>query len=150
MQIHEIQRKNPNRKKKLIGRGGVRGKTSGRGMKGQKSRAGHSIRPEMRDIIKKIPKLRGHGVNRSRTVNSSRKRPQPVTLASLERTFDGGATVSPVELLKKGLVSRKKGKLPLAKIVARGELTKKLTISKCTLSAQAKEAVIKAGGTVND
>ena len=150
MQIHEIKRKNPNRKKKLVGRGGTRGKTSGRGMKGQKSRAGHSIRPEMRDIIKKIPKLRGHGTNRSRTVNSTRLVPTPVTLSSLERVFEDGSIVSPVQLLERGLVRRARGKLPLVKILARGELTKKLTISKCTLSSKAKEAVLKAGGAVND
>ncbi len=52
-----------------VGRGGKRGKTSGRGTKGQNARAGHKKRPEMRDLIKKIPKLRGHGKNRSRTVH---------------------------------------------------------------------------------
>ena len=150
MQIHEIKRKNPNKKKKTVGRGGTRGKTSGRGMKGQKSRAGHSIRPEMRDIIKKIPKLRGYGTNRSRTVNSSRIQPQAVTLSRLDEMFEIGSTVSPVELVEKKVVKRKLGKLPLVKIVARGELTKKLTISHCTFSAKAKEAVIKAGGTINE
>ena len=150
MQIHEIKRKNPNKKKKTVGRGGTRGKTSGRGMKGQKSRAGHSIRPEMRDIIKKIPKLRGYGTNRSRTVNTSRPQPQSVTLSRLNEMFEIGSTVSPVELVEKNIVKREKGRLPLVKVVARGGLTKKLTISHCTFSPKAKEAVIKAGGTINE
>ena len=150
MQLNELKRKNPNRKKKLVGRGGTRGKTSGRGMKGQKSRAGHSIRPEMRDIIKKLPKLRGHGTNRARTVDGTKLEPQPVTLATLERKFEAGSVVSPLELVEKGVASRQRGKMPLVKILSRGELTKKLTISRCTLSVKAKEAVLKAGGTVND
>ncbi|HVY35840.1 MAG TPA: uL15 family ribosomal protein, partial [Candidatus Paceibacterota bacterium] len=52
-----------NKKKKTVGRGSKRGKTSGRGTKGQKARAGHRIRPHIRDIIKKLPKLRGRGKN---------------------------------------------------------------------------------------
>ena len=57
MQIHQIQRQTKLAKKKIIGRGGKRGTTAGRGTKGQKARAGHRIRPEIRDTIKKIPKL---------------------------------------------------------------------------------------------
>ena len=51
----ELKRKTQNKKPKLVGRGSKRGKTSGRGTKGQKSRAGHKIRPEIRDRIKKLP-----------------------------------------------------------------------------------------------
>ena len=57
--------------KRRVGRGGKRGKTSGRGHKGQRQHGGHGVRPELRDMIKKLPKLRGHGINRSRTVNSA-------------------------------------------------------------------------------
>ncbi len=60
MQIHELKRKTENRKKKYIGRGGRRGKTCGRGTKGQNARAGRKKRPEIRDIIKKLPKKRGY------------------------------------------------------------------------------------------
>ncbi len=56
MQRHELQPKTPRKRKKLIGRGD---KTAGRGTKGQKARAGHKIRPEIRDFIKTLPKLRG-------------------------------------------------------------------------------------------
>jgi large subunit ribosomal protein L15 len=59
MQLHEIQPCQKQKTKKRIGRGGKRGTYSGKGMKGQKSRAGAKIRPEVRDLIKKTPKLRG-------------------------------------------------------------------------------------------
>lgn len=61
MQFHNLQAKTKRRYSRQVGRGGTRGKTSGRGTKGQNARAGHKKRPEMRDIIKRIPKLRGRG-----------------------------------------------------------------------------------------
>jgi large subunit ribosomal protein L15 len=60
MQIHNIKRKTPNKKVMIVGRGGKRGKTSGRGGKGQTARSGHKVRPEWRDFIKRMPKLRGY------------------------------------------------------------------------------------------
>ncbi|KKR79593.1 MAG: 50S ribosomal protein L15 [Candidatus Nomurabacteria bacterium GW2011_GWA2_40_9] len=60
MQIHNLKRKNKNKKDRLIGRGGKHAKTAGRGGKGQTARAGNKRRPELRDIIKKLPKLRGY------------------------------------------------------------------------------------------
>ncbi|PIR97790.1 MAG: hypothetical protein COT89_02670 [Candidatus Colwellbacteria bacterium CG10_big_fil_rev_8_21_14_0_10_42_22] len=59
MNLHEISPIHKNKSKKRIGRGGKRGTYSGKGMKGQKSRAGHKIRPASRDLIQQIPKLRG-------------------------------------------------------------------------------------------
>ena len=73
MQIHNIKRKTKNKKSVSVGRGGTRGKTSGRGTKGQNARAGHKKRPELRDIIKKIPKLRGRGRNSNLSINKSLK-----------------------------------------------------------------------------
>jgi large subunit ribosomal protein L15 len=61
MQFHTLVRKTPNKKSKQVGRGGTRGKTSGRGTKGQNARAGRKKRPELRDFIKRVPKLRGRG-----------------------------------------------------------------------------------------
>lgn len=61
MQFHNLQSKTKRKYARQVGRGGSRGKTSGRGTKGQNARAGHKKRPEMRDIIKRIPKLRGRG-----------------------------------------------------------------------------------------
>lgn len=61
MQFHNLQAKTKRKYARQVGRGGTRGKTSGRGTKGQNARAGHKKRPELRDIIKRIPKLRGRG-----------------------------------------------------------------------------------------
>lgn len=63
MQIHELKRKNKNKKDRIVGRGGKHAKTGGRGGKGQTARAGNKRRPELRDIIKKLPKLRGYRFN---------------------------------------------------------------------------------------
>lgn len=60
MQIHDLKRSYKNKSDRIIGRGGKRGKTSGRGGKGQTARAGNKRRPELRDIIKRLPKLRGY------------------------------------------------------------------------------------------
>jgi len=59
MQLHELQPDHKSKTKKRIGRGGKRGTFSGKGVKGQKSRAGRKIRPATRDLIQQIPKLRG-------------------------------------------------------------------------------------------
>jgi len=59
MQLHELQPTYPNKGRRRIGRGFTRGHKSGKGQKGQKSRAGHSIRPAERDLIQRMPKLRG-------------------------------------------------------------------------------------------
>ena len=67
MQFHTLKRKTPNHKKKTVGRGGTRGKTSGRGTKGQNARAGRKKRPELRDFIKRVPKLRGRGKNSNKS-----------------------------------------------------------------------------------
>lgn len=148
MQLHELKRKNKNKKPKRVGRGGLRGKTSGRGHKGQKARAGHRIRPEIRDAIKKLPKLRGHGVNRSRTVNSSKIKPIPVNLKTLEENFSDGDRIDPKKLILKGIVNKKKGKIPSIKILGTGILSKKLEISNCTVSENAKIQIEKMGGSV--
>ena len=60
MQIHNLRRQHKNKKDRLVGRGGKHAKTAGRGGKGQTARAGNKRRPELRDIIKKLPKNRGY------------------------------------------------------------------------------------------
>ena len=148
MQLHQLQPKTIRKTAKRIGRGGKRGKTSGRGHKGQKQHGGHGIRPEMRDFIKRIPKLRGHGINRAKTVNSERKLPDVINVSALEIAFKAGDTVSPASLISTNVISIKKGKVPQVKILGTGELTKKLTISGCLYSASAKEKIEKAGGQI--
>lgn len=60
MQIHNLKRQHKNKKDRIVGRGGKHAKTSGRGGKGQTARAGNKRRPELRDIIKRLPKNRGY------------------------------------------------------------------------------------------
>ena len=132
-----------------VGRGGKRGKTSGKGGKGQTARAGHHIRPEVRDRIKKLPKLRGQGKNRSRTIRGNQIIGEVINLTVLEAAYKVGETVSPATLLAKGLVRRAKGRAPAVKILGMGALTKELVISGCTLSASAEAAVVASGGTIH-
>ena len=147
MQLNTITPKTKNKKNAAIGRGGKRGKTSGRGGKGQTARAGHHIRPVVRDLIKKLPKRRGHGKNRARTVRTNRIATSAVNLALLELNFTAGQRVSPATLLAKGLVRRAKGRAPIVKILGTGTLTKALTVTGCMLSETALAAVTKAGGS---
>ncbi|MHB8860411.1 MAG: uL15 family ribosomal protein [Minisyncoccota bacterium] len=150
MQLNTISPRTKNTKNPPVGRGGTRGKTSGRGGKGQTARAGHKIRPEVRDLIKKIPKLRGHGKNRARTVRTNLIATSGVNLAALEAAYQAGETVSPATLLAKGLVRRAKGRAPEVKILGTGTLTKALVIKGCTLSAAARAALLAVGGTSHD
>jgi large subunit ribosomal protein L15 len=145
MQMHEVQHSS-RPKKTRVGRGGIRGKTSGRGHKGQKARAGGSPRPEIRDMIKKIPKQRGHGKNRAKTVNSGRTEAQVVNLHDLVNLT--GDVVSPSTLSEQGLVSKNGGKQPLVKILGNGEIDRAVTVTDCHVSKSAAEKIAKAGGKV--
>lgn len=148
MQLHELKPTSARKETKRIGRGGKRGKTSGRGGKGQTARTGNSTRPEMRDFIKKLPKLRGFGKNRARTVNSERVLAFPVNLSRLEIAFATGEVVSPKTLVARGVVETVSKKAPLVKILATGEITKKLTIEGCQISKAAQAKIEQAGGKV--
>lgn len=146
MQLHELKPTTTRKTAKRIGRGGKRGKTSGRGHKGQKARAGNSTRPEMREIIKKLPKLRGHGINRAATVNADKIAPTVINVAALEQF--AGKEVTPKTLVAAGIVASKRKKAPVVKILGNGEITKKLAVSGCLVSKTAKEKLEKAGGSV--
>jgi large subunit ribosomal protein L15 len=145
MQIHTLNPIHKFKKSQQVGRGGRRGKTSGKGTKGQNARAGRKKRPELRDLIKKIPKLRGRGVNINRPMTDAKI---AVNLSSIEEAFKTGDMVSPETLLKNGLVEMKNGKIPAVKILGGGELTKKISFSKVTISASAKAKIEKAGGKI--
>jgi len=145
MQIHELKSKTERIKPQKIGRGGKRGKTSGRGTKGQKARSGHRMYPEIRDMIKKIPKLRGRGKNINKAfalTNAS------VTLFAIENNFNTGERVTPQSLFDKGLIKKNSGKFPPVKILAKGEITKKIIVKSCLVSATVKSLIEKAGGTI--
>lgn len=148
MQLHQIKPTAPKKTARRIGRGGKRGKMSGRGHKGQTARAGNSTRPEMREQIKKIPKLRGHGVNRSEAVNAERVLPVVVNLSALETSFEAGSTVSPKTLIAAGVISLKRGRAPKVKILGTGDISKKITVVDCTVSASAKAKIEKVGGEI--
>lgn len=64
MQIHTLHPNHPRHEEKRVGRGGKRGTYSGRGQKGQRARAGHNIRPGLRDVLIRTPKLRGYANKR--------------------------------------------------------------------------------------
>ncbi len=147
MQTNTLKPAHANITSPRVGRGGKRGKTSGRGTKGQNARAGHKKRPEMRDLIKKIPKLRGHGKNRSRTVRNNPSY-TPVNIAALELAFNAGDAVTLATLTQKGITSTRGGRVGKVKILGSGTLTKKLDLSGLEISATAKAAVEAVGGTV--
>lgn len=142
MQIHELQRKHKNKNKKRVGRGGRKGTYSGKGMKGQASRAGRKMVPIIREFIKRYPKLKGY----RRFVLD--KDIAIVNLRDLEKTSKDGETINPENLIKKDIIGNMKGKTPKVKILGTGKITKKLVIENCMLSKSAKEAIEKAGGSI--
>lgn len=124
MQLHQLKSKRGARRGQRIGRGGKRGTTSGRGTKGQKARAGHKIRPALRDVIKKLPKRRGY------RFRSFRAKPTIFNLAKAVRHFASGEQINPQALLKKNLVRKIKGKVPRIKILSHGEVGGKTFVFK--------------------
>ena len=145
MQIHTLKRKTKNKKSVQVGRGGTRGKTSGRGTKGQNARSGRKKRPELRDIIKKLPKMRGRGKNGNTTIQV---KPVTVRLEAIAAAFAKGGKVSPSTLVSTGVLKMYKGRNQRVKIVSDGDIAVKLIITGCTVSALAKEKIEKAGGEV--
>lgn len=137
MQIHQLS--STAKKARRIARGGRRGTYSGRGIKGQRSRTGARIRPEIRDLIKRIPKARGYEF--SSLINDR----ATITLRDLDRVAQAGDVVTPEYLKTKRLLRTQK----FAKIVATGKLTKKITVKNCPVSAGAKVQIEKLGGQVS-
>ena len=146
MQSNTLKRNTEQLTSQRVGRGGRRGKTSGRGTKGQNARAGHKKRPELRDIIKKLPKQRGRGKN---IFQSFQVKPATINAGALDAHFEKGATITPIVLKEKGLIRFVKGSKPTAKILGAGDVTKAYTITGCIVSASAKEKIEKAGGKVS-
>ena len=142
MQLHTLKRNTKQRRGQRIGRGGKRGTTAGRGTKGQKARAGHKIRPELRDIIKRMPKLRGY------KFRSFRDKPRVISLDLLSANFSNGDVVSMETLSAKKLFKKNHGAWPKIKILG-GNLAKKLSILGIPMSRSAKAMVEKAGGSIS-
>ena len=138
MQIHELKTRYQNRRKKRVGRGGKRGTTSGKGQKGQKARAGHRIRPADRDIISKLPKLRG-------VKNKSRKEIAiEINVSDLAKIAVSGKVDKKV-LLEKGIINRT---FQAIKVLSNGELKTAVVLEGIPVSAGAKAKIEKAGGSV--
>jgi large subunit ribosomal protein L15 len=147
MQLHNLQRKTPNKSEKRVGRGGKRGKTSGRGTKGQKARAGHRIRPQIREELKKLPKLRGRGTHGLRSIAL---KPMAVNVGVLERVFAAGETITPSALRDRNVIRGRRGGKFAVKVLGDGELTKKFTLEGCQVSESAKAKIEAAGGSINE
>lgn len=146
MQLHTLKRTHKNYKPAPVGRGGKRGKTSGRGTKGQKARAGHKIRPEWRDIIKKLPKRRGESASGS--LKSLQSRVAVLNIGVLDKIFAEGAKITPKLLFEKGLIRKSSGIIPRVKILGGGEVKKKLVLTGLSVSVSAKDKIEKTGGTI--
>ena len=129
----------------IVARGGKRGKTAGRGGKGQSARAGNKRRPEWRDIIKQLPKLRGRGVNQHKSIQD---KPAIINVGLLEELFTTGGNISPTILVERFAIKTRSGNIPEVKILGDGEVTKKFIITGCFISEGAKVKIEKAGGTV--
>ena len=142
MQIHQLKPKNKKKSKKRIGRGGKRGTYCGRGIKGQKARAGRKMQPIIRQILKKYPKLRGY------EFSPIKKEVAVVNVEVLDKKFQDGDKITPQILAKRRIVRRIKGKIPPVKILGRGEIKKKIIVEGCLFSQSAKEKIEKAGGKI--
>jgi large subunit ribosomal protein L15 len=146
MELHQLKPKHKLKKKKRVGRGGKRGTYSGRGIKGQRSRAGRKFQPLIRELIKKYPKLRGYRFNPK--AGKQELGTAVLNLGILEKKFKSQEKITPQLLLEKKLIRRMKGRVPRVKILGDGKLTKSLVVEGCQVSKQAKEKIEKAGGKI--
>jgi large subunit ribosomal protein L15 len=149
--LHSLKPPAGSRKpRKRVGRGhgSGMGKTSGRGHKGAGSRSGAKDRARFEGgqnpIHMRMRKLRGPNKKQSMPFEMFRTHTQPVNLADLEARFESGAEVTPESLKAHGLAQKKD--IPV-KVLARGELTKPLTVQAHGFSAAARERIEAAGGT---
>lgn len=142
MKLHELkpaEGSRHERKRKGRGIGSGNGKTAGKGHKGQNARSGGGVRPGFEGgqtpLFQRLPK-RGF-------TNINRKEFAIVNLDTLNR-FEDGTEVTPELLLETGVVSKEKAGI---KILAKGNLEKKLTVRAHKFSSAAKEAIEAAGGS---
>jgi large subunit ribosomal protein L15 len=137
--------------RKRVGRGlgSGKGRYSGRGIKGQKSRAGsHKMRAGFAGgqfpLYMHVGKLRGNTSADAMPIGPFRTSTAPVNLRDLDR-FDAGAEVTPESLVEVGLLKNTKTDV---KILGDGDISKKLTVRVHAVSASAREKIEAAGGTV--
>lgn len=144
MQLHELKGQFKRKNKKRIGRGGKRGTTSGRGTKGQKSRSGHRIRPAERDLIQRLPKLRGF------QNKSLKEKSLIISVGDLGKKIEGNSV--DLEILVKSGIIRNSDKNKKLKILNNGDLKKALEIKikGIEISKSARKKIEAAGGKIND
>ena len=150
MQLHQLKPSYKGKSRKRVGRGGKRGTYSGRGMKGQKSRAGKKPRADFAGgdtpFAKRLPKQRGQ-VGKVKKVRRGvkspilRAKPVIVQLKDIERKFKKGEIISPKSLFEKGLVSKIRKGLPKIKIL--GKVKKDLDFQRIQLTKKIKEKIKK-------
>ena len=138
--------------RKRVGRGlgSGKGRYSGRGLKGQKSRAGsHKMRAGFEGgqnpLYMRLGKQRGPYSRDAMPIGPHRTSTQPVNVAALEERFDAGAEVTPETLVEKGLIRNTRIDV---KLLGQGELKKALSITVHAASASAREKVEAAGGSL--
>jgi large subunit ribosomal protein L15 len=151
LNLHSLQPAQDRKDRKRVGRGpgSGKGKFSGRGIKGQKSRSGsHKMRAGFEGgqmpIYMRIGKLRGSTSKDAMPVGPFRTATQPVNLRDLDR-FDEGAEVTPESLVEKRILKNTKIDV---KLLGTGEVSKKLIVRVHAISASAREKIEAAGGTV--
>jgi large subunit ribosomal protein L15 len=148
--LHNLKPKPGSRRpRRRVGRGegsGL-GKTSGRGQKGYGSRSGSKKKAGyeggQNPIHMRMRKLRGPHKKQSMPFENFRTATQPVNVSDLEDRFDAGAEVNPATLKEKGLAKRSDP----VKILARGDISKKLEVHAHGFSAAAREKIESAGGS---
>ncbi len=151
LSLSNLQPAQERKDRKRVGRGpgSGKGRYSGRGIKGQKSRSGsHKMRAGFEGgqmpIYMRIGKLRGSTSKDAMPVGPFRTYTHPINLRDLDR-FDAGDVVTPEALVEKGLIKNTKTDI---KLLANGDVSKKLTIRVHAISASAREKIEAAGGTV--
>jgi large subunit ribosomal protein L15 len=152
LNLHSLKPAQPRKERKRIGRGmgSGKGRYSGRGIKGQKSRSGSHMMPAgfeggQMPIDMRLPKLRGNTSADAMPIGPFRTYTQPVNLRDLEARFEAGAEVSPEALVTAGLIKNTKTDI---KILASGELTKPLAVTAHGFSKTARAKIEAAGGSV--
>jgi large subunit ribosomal protein L15 len=152
LNLSNLEPAQPRKPRKRVGRGlgSGKGRYSGRGIKGQKSRAGSHKMPAgfeggQMPIDMRLGKLRGNTSADAMPIGPFRTYTQPVNVGDLERRFEAGADVTPEALKSTGLVR----KLSIdVKVLGEGELTKKLAVSAHGFSKAGVEKIEAAGGSV--
>jgi large subunit ribosomal protein L15 len=152
LNLHSLQPAQARKTRKRVGRGlgSGKGRYSGRGIKGQKARAGSHKLPAgfeggQMPIDMRLGKLRGNTSKDAMPIGPFRTYTVPVNLRDLEARFEAGAEVTLEALVEKGLIKNTKTDV---KILGQGELRKKLTVIAHAFSGSARAKIEKAGGTV--